>query len=177
KKVIAQSIGFMYEAGEGLATEETPLDLDSSGDRKVTVDGVIGLEEETSRMDEYVVLRFGWLYGPGTWYGKDGMIYNQFVDGKVTLSDGVTSFIHLDDAVETSIQALNFDNGIYNVADDEPVKGSDFAEWYKQQLNVDPEINIQPAQPFERGITNDKFKAQGGQLIYSTWKDGMNPIK
>lgn len=177
KKVIAQSIGFMYEAGEGLATEETPLDLDSNGDRKVTVDGVIGLEEETSRMDEYVVLRFGWLYGPGTWYGKDGMIYNQFVDGKVTLSDGVTSFIHLDDAVETSIQALNFDNGIYNVADDEPVKGSDFAEWYKQQLNVDPEINIQPAQPFERGITNDKFKAQGGQLIYSTWKDGMNPIK
>lgn len=177
KKVIAQSIGFMYKAGEGLATEETPLDLDSSGDRKVTVDGVIGLEEETSRMDEYVVLRFGWLYGPGTWYGKDGMIYNQFVDGKVTLSDGVTSFIHLDDAVETSIQALNFDNGIYNVADDEPVKGSDFAEWYKQQLNVDPEINIQPAQPFERGITNDKFKVQGGQLIYSTWKDGMNPIK
>lgn len=177
KKVIAQSIGFMYEAGEGLATEETPLDLDSSGDRKVTVDGVIGLEEETSRMDEYVVLRFGWLYGPGTWYGKDGMIYNQFVDGKVTLSDGVTSFIHLDDAVETSIQALNFDNGIYNVADDEPVKGSDFAEWYKQQLNVDPEINIEPAQPFERGITNDKFKAQGGKLIYSTWKDGMNPIK
>ncbi|COS03341.1 NAD dependent epimerase/dehydratase family [Streptococcus pneumoniae] len=177
KKVIAQSIGFMYEAGEGLATEETPLDLESSGDRKVTVDGVIGLEEETSRMDEYVVLRFGWLYGPGTWYGKDGMIYNQFVDGNVTLSDGVTSFVHLDDAVETSIQALNFDNGIYNVADDEPVKGSDFAEWYKQQLNVDPEINIQPAQPFERGITNDKFKAQGGKLIYSTWKDGMNPIK
>ena len=167
----------MYEAGEGLATEETPLDLESSGDRKVTVDGVIGLEEETSRMDEYVVLRFGWLYGPGTWYGKDGMIYNQFVDGNVTLSDGVTSFVHLDDAVETSIQALNFDNGIYNVADDEPVKGSDFAEWYKQQLNVDPEINIQPAQPFERGITNDKFKAQGGKLIYSTWKDGMNPIK
>lgn len=82
KKIIAQSIGFVYEAGEGLATEETPLDLDSTGDRKVTVDGVVGLEEETSRMDEYVVLRFGWLYGPGTWYGKDGMIYNQFIDAK-----------------------------------------------------------------------------------------------
>ena len=50
------------------------------------------------------------------------MIYNQFIDGDVTLSDGVTSFVHLDDAVETSIQAINFDNGIYNVADDEPVK-------------------------------------------------------
>ncbi|VTS54913.1 putative NAD-dependent epimerase/dehydratase [Staphylococcus hyicus] len=153
KKVIAQSIAFMYEPGEGLANEKT------------------------ARMDEYVVLRFGWLYGPGTWYGKDGMIYNQFMDGQVTLSDGVTSFVHLDDAVETSIQAIHFENGIYNVADDAPVIGSEFAEWYKEQLGVEPNIDIQPAQPFERGVSNEKFKAQGGTLIYKTWKDGMNPIK
>lgn len=174
KKVIAQSIAFMYEPGEGLASETTALDFNSTGDRKVTVDGVVGLEEETARMDEYVVLRFGWLYGPGTWYGKDGMIYNQFMDGQVALSDGVTSFVHLDDAVETSI---HFENGIYNVADDAPVKGSEFAEWYKEQLGVEPNIDIQPAQPFERGVSNEKFKAQGGTLIYKTWKDGMNPIK
>ncbi|HGO3186180.1 TPA: NAD-dependent epimerase/dehydratase family protein [Staphylococcus aureus] len=174
KKVIAQSIAFMYEPGEGLAYEKTALDFNSTGDRKVTVDGVVGLEEETTRMDEYVVLR---LYGPGTWYGKDGMIYNQFMDGQVTLSDGVTSFVHLDDAVETSIQAIHFENGIYNVADDAPVKGSEFAEWYKEQLGVEPNIDIQPAQPFERGVSNEKFKAQGGTLIYKTWKDGMNPIK
>ncbi|MCQ9278269.1 NAD-dependent epimerase/dehydratase family protein [Staphylococcus borealis] len=177
KKVVAQSIGFMYEPGEGLATEETPLDNHSDGDRKITVDGVIGLEKETARMDHYVVLRFGWLYGPGTWYGKDGMIYNQFKNGEVTLSDGVTSFIHLDDAVEVSIQAMNFDNGIYNVADDAPVKGSEFAEWYAKEVGVDPKVTIQPAQPFERGIKNDKFKAQGGTLIYNTWKDGMHPLK
>lgn len=176
KKVIAQSIAFTYESGSGLATEETSLDYHSTGDRKITVDGVEGLEKETARIGEYVILRFGWLYGPGTWYGKDGMIYNQFIDGNVTLSDGVTSFVHIDDAVETSIQAIDFDNGIYNVADDEPVKGSDFAEWYKNQLQVDPKITIQPAQPFERGVTNDKFKEQGGTLIYSSWKDGMNPI-
>ncbi|HHW9811920.1 TPA: NAD-dependent epimerase/dehydratase family protein [Staphylococcus aureus] len=174
KKVIAQSIAFMYEPGEGLAYEKTALDFNSTGDRKVTVDGVVGLEEETARMDEYVVLR---LYGPGTWYGKDGMIYNQFMDGQVTLSDGVTSFVHFDDAVETSIQAIHFENGIYNVADDAPVKGSEFAEWYKEQLGVEPNIDIQPAQPFERGVSNEKFKAQGGTLIYKTWKDGMNPIK
>lgn len=177
KKVVAQSIGFMYEPGEGLATEEAPLDNHSDGDRKITVDGVIGLEKETARMDQYVVLRFSWLYGPGTWYGKDGMIYNQFKDGEVTLSDGVTSFIHLDDAVEVSIQAMNFDTGIYNVADDEPVKGSDFVVWYSKEVSADPEVTIQPVQPFERGITNDKLKEQGGTLIYNTWKDGMHPLK
>lgn len=41
----------------------------------------------------------------------------------------------------------------------------------------DPKVTIQPAQPFERGITNDKFKEQGGTLIYNTWKDGMHPLK
>ena len=166
----------MYEPGEGLATEETPLDNHSDGDRKITVDGVVGLEKETARMDQYVVLRFGWLYGPGTWYGKDGMIYNQFKDGEVTLSDGVTSFIHLDDAVEVSIQAMNFDTGIYNVADDEPVKGSRLCSMvFKSWLWI--QSHYQPAQPFERGITNDKFKEQGGTLIYNTWKDGMHPLK
>ena len=52
----------MYEPGEGLATEETPLDNHSDGDRKITVDGVVGLEKKPL-VWKYVVLRFGWLYG------------------------------------------------------------------------------------------------------------------
>ncbi|MFY2153013.1 NAD-dependent epimerase/dehydratase family protein [Mammaliicoccus sciuri] len=173
----SQSIAFVYEAGDTLATEETSLDYDASGDRKITVDGVEGLEKESARLNKHVILRYGLLYGPGTWYGKDGMIYNQFINGEVTMTDGVQSFIHIDDAVETAIQALNFESGIYNVADDEPVKGDDWAKWYANELNVTPTLNIEPAAPFERGVTNKKFKDQGGKLIYTTWKDGMHPIK
>lgn len=173
----SQSIAFVYEAGDTLATEETSLDYDASGDRKITVNGVEGLEKESARLNKHVILRYGLLYGPGTWYGKDGMIYNQFINGEVTMTDGVQSFIHIDDAVETAIQALNFESGIYNVADDEPVKGDDWAKWYSNELNVTPTLNIEPAAPFERGVTNKKFKDQGGKLIYSTWKDGMHPIK
>lgn len=44
----SQSIAFAYEGGNGLATEDTPLDYESSGDRKITVDGVDGLEKETA---------------------------------------------------------------------------------------------------------------------------------
>ncbi|MFT2140321.1 NAD-dependent epimerase/dehydratase family protein [Staphylococcus sp. GDY8P145P] len=173
----SQSIAFVYEAGDTLATEETSLDYDASGDRKITVDGVEGLEKESARLNKHVILRYGLLYGPGTWYGKDRMIYNQFINGEVTMTDGVQSFIHIDDAVETAIQALNFESGIYNVADDEPVKGDDWAKWYANELNVSPTLNIEPAAPFERGVTNKKFKDQGGKLIYTTWKDGMHPIK
>ena len=46
----SQSIAFAYEGGNGLATEDTPLDYESSGDRKITVDGVDGLEKETARI-------------------------------------------------------------------------------------------------------------------------------
>lgn len=93
------------------------------------------------------------------------------------MTDGIQSFIHIDDAVEVAIQALNFESGIYNIVDDEPVKGDVWAEWYVGLLNVNPEINIQTSESHERGADNTKFKNQGGKLIYPSWKQGMNPIK
>lgn len=176
RQIQSQSIAFAYEAGNDLATEETPLDYQSTGDRKITVNGVEGLEQETKRIDNHVILRYGLLYGPGTWYGKEGMIYNQFINGQVTITDGIQSFIHIDDAVEVAIQALNFEAGTYNVSDDEPTSRSAWAQWYADLLKVDPNIKVQTAAPFERGVNNFKFKQQGGTLQYTTWKDGMNPI-
>ncbi|SCS20116.1 NAD-dependent epimerase/dehydratase family protein [Staphylococcus caeli] len=177
KQLQSQSIAFTYEGGDTLATEETPLDYHSTGDRKVTVDGVEGLESQTARIEHYVGLRYGLLYGPGTWYGKDGMIYNLFKEDNVTMSDGVQSFIHIDDAVEVAIQALHFEPGIYNVTDDEPVKGDVWAQWYADLLNVNPTLNIQSAATHERGASNAKLRAHGGQLIYPSWKQGMDPIQ
>ncbi|WP_436957030.1 NAD-dependent epimerase/dehydratase family protein [Staphylococcus sp. AS1337] len=177
KHMQSQSIAFTYEGGNTLATEDTPLDYNAIGDRKTTVAGVEGLESETARIENYVVLRYGLLYGPGTWYGKNGLIYNSFIEGAVTMTDGIQSFIHIDDAVEVAIQALNFESGIYNIADDEPVKGNVWAQWYADLLNVQPEINIQPSESHERGANNAKFHNQGGKLIYPSWKQGMDPIK
>lgn len=173
----SQSIAFVYEGGQGLATEETPLDYQATGERKVTVDGVEALEQETARIPHHVILRYGLLYGPQTWFGKDGMIYNQFIDGSVSMSNGIQSFIHIDDAVETAIQALSFEPGIYNVTDDNPVDGETWAKWYAQLLNVNPTLNIEQAADYERGASNKKFRQQGGKLIYSDWQEGMNPIK
>ncbi|MBF7019503.1 NAD(P)-dependent oxidoreductase [Staphylococcus sp. 18_1_E_LY] len=173
----SQSIAFVYEGGQGLATEETPLDYQSTGERKVTVDGVEALEQETARIPHHIILRYGLLYGPETWFGKDGMIYNQFIDGSVSMSNGIQSFIHIDDAVETAIQALSFEPGIYNVTDDNPVDGEAWAKWYAQLLNVNPTLNIEPAADHERGASNQKFRQQGGKLLYADWQEGMNPIK
>lgn len=174
--IISQSLAFMYTPGDTLADENTPLDTASEGDRKITVDGVIGVEEESARLPHFVVLRYGMMYGPGTWFGKDGMIYNQFKEGKVTQSKGITSFVHIDDTVEAAVHALTMPSGIYNVVDDEPVDGETWAQWYAQQLKVDPEIEYTEVAPFERGASNSKYKTQEGTLRYPSWKDGMRDL-
>ena len=104
--IISQSLAFMYAPGASLADEQTALDTESSGDRKITVDGVIGLEKESQRLSHAVILRYGMMYGEGTWYGKGGMIYNQFKAGKAQVSKGVTSFVHIEDTVEAAVAAL-----------------------------------------------------------------------
>ena len=74
RRVVAQSIAWAYEAGEVPATEDVPLDLGSSGSRRRTVQGVAALEAAVREAPEWVVLRYGLLYGPGTWYSRGGLM-------------------------------------------------------------------------------------------------------
>src|SRR5271170_3373697 len=64
-RVVAQSIAFVYAPGDGLRTEDDPLDLAAEGLRQLTVQGVVALEHavlNTPAIDG-VVLRYGLLYG------------------------------------------------------------------------------------------------------------------
>ena len=54
-----------------LRVESDPLDLGATGARKRTVDGVVALEDATLQMPDGIVLRYGLLYGPGTWFERD----------------------------------------------------------------------------------------------------------
>src|SRR6185503_20070257 len=67
RRVVAQSIAFDYAPGPGARVETDPLD--SSPQQAVTVEGVVRLEEQVmeTRDIQGVVLRYGRLYGPGTW--------------------------------------------------------------------------------------------------------------
>src|ERR1700694_5079116 len=70
RRAVAQSIAFVYAQGEGACAEEDPLDLAAEGVRQLTVQGIVALEREvlmTPGIDG-VVLRYGHLYGPGSWY-------------------------------------------------------------------------------------------------------------
>jgi nucleoside-diphosphate-sugar epimerase len=73
---------------------------------------------------EGVVLRYGFFYGPGTWYRPGGAIAEQAQRGEASIiGDGnaVWSFVHIDDAVAATIASLTAEPGVYNVVDDDPL--------------------------------------------------------
>jgi nucleoside-diphosphate-sugar epimerase len=98
RRVVAQSIAWAYQAGKGPATEDVPLDLGASGSRRRTVQGVAALEAAVREAPEWVVLRYGVLYGPGTWYSRGGLMAQRASRGELAADGDVSSFVHVDDA-------------------------------------------------------------------------------
>jgi nucleoside-diphosphate-sugar epimerase len=67
RRLVAQSIAWVYAPGREPHDEDDPLDLAAVGDRAVTAQGVVALERAVMGAVpvEGVVLRYGWFYGPG----------------------------------------------------------------------------------------------------------------
>ena len=122
RRVIFQSVAFStVMEGPWVLDETAPL-LDwphLAGLRKMER-LVLGAEAL-----EGVVLRYGFLYGPGTWYAPDGFMAELARKRQLAIigsGEGRSSFIHVDDAAAATVLALDQGKpGIYNITDDEPV--------------------------------------------------------
>jgi nucleoside-diphosphate-sugar epimerase len=117
-RLIAQSIAFIYAPGDGVRVESDLLDSSES------VPAVRVLEEATLAMPEGIVLRYGYLYGPGTWYE----------------SPAKPPSIHVDAAAQAALLALTKGQpGIYNIAEDDGYCSSDKA---KRDLGFDAGFRV-----------------------------------
>ncbi|MCM0599758.1 NAD-dependent epimerase/dehydratase family protein [Periweissella fabalis] len=173
KQIIAQSIAWSYAPGDNLATEETPLDITAPAPRQTTVNGILALEKAVKTLPLWTILRYGTLYGPGTWYDQGNLINQQMAAGELTLSLGITSFIHINDAVQAAMQALTLPQGVYNIVDNQPMANETWSQLYAQVMHSPQAPSFIPAQPFERGVSNAKWLANGGQLQYPTFAQGV----
>jgi nucleoside-diphosphate-sugar epimerase len=127
KRVIAQSIAFVYAAGEGPRHETDPLDLAAEGARAFTVAGVVALEEAVLNTPGVagLVLRYGYFYGPGTWHDKPSR----------------RPAIHIDAAAHAALLALTRGApGIYNIAED---NGAVAITKARVELGFDPNIRLE----------------------------------
>lgn len=176
KRVVSQSISWMNDAGNGLVIEDEALDTQATGDRQVILDGVIALEEETKRNTDFVILRYGNLYGPGTWYDTDGFYYTQYKNGSAVVTPGIHSFLHVTDAAKTAVQALEWESGTYFVVDNEPTSSIEFGEYYAALIQAPTPQKVDAAY-WERGQSNKKFVEVGGTLHHKSWRDGLQYLK
>lgn len=127
RRIVAESVAFFYEpTGDWVKEEEAPL-LRSAG--KPFTEGVAAIHDLEAQVVgaeglEGVVLRFGWLYGPGTYYADDGSVTADVRRRRFPLvgeGSGTFSFVHVEDAGSAVLAALERGGpGAYNVVDDEP---------------------------------------------------------
>lgn len=172
-RFVAQSYCF-YAPGTGLASEEDALDL-SSGAFGGSIAGIAALERTVNEVPNGVILRYGTLYGPETWYAPGGAIAGQLLRGEFVATDDVTSFVHVDDAAEAAVLALDWPKGTFNIVDDEPAPATEWAPWLATMIGAPPPRTTTSASTTRRrGVSNAKARREvAWRPIHPSWRDAF----
>ena len=126
RRYLQQSSGFFLKAAAGtLADETSPLDVDASPSVAANAQSYTELEARlfSSNAIEGVALRYGFFYGPKTWYYPGGDAANMAMrqqNAVVGKGEGVSSFVHIHDAAIATAALLAAPPGVYNLVDDDP---------------------------------------------------------
>lgn len=133
RRLIAESVAFFYvPEGDWVKGEDAPAFGDAPGPFGDASRALTELEQQVTGTEglEGVVLRYGWLYGPGTYYDRSGSQTEDFHRRRMPIigrGTGIFSFIHVEDAASATVAAVERGGpGVYNVVDDEPAPMS---EW------------------------------------------------
>jgi nucleoside-diphosphate-sugar epimerase len=125
RRYVLQSSGFWYAPGPGLADESSLLAVDASPGVAAGARTYVELESTAFRLPEIdcVAMRYGFFYGPGTWFTNAGDMGDQVRRQQVPVigdGQGVASFVHIEDAASATVMALECAPGQYNIVDDNP---------------------------------------------------------
>src|SRR5271163_4011205 len=126
RRYLQQSSGFFLKAAAGaLADESSPLDVEASPSVAASAQTYAALEARlfSSNAMEGVALRYGFFYGPKTWYFPGEVAANMVMQQQnavVGRGEGVSSFVHIHDAAIATVALLTAEPGVYNLVDDDP---------------------------------------------------------
>jgi nucleoside-diphosphate-sugar epimerase len=135
RRFVAQggaSFGAYARTGGPIKSEEDPLDPEPAREMRAGVAAIRHLEQAVlgAQWTEGIVLRYGVFYGPGTSLAPGAEQFELVRKRKFPLvgdAGGVFSFIHIADAAEATVAAVEHGSrGVYNVVDDDPAT---VAEW------------------------------------------------
>ncbi len=173
QKMITQSISWIYGAGDQPAHEDELLDIDASGSHGRTVGAVQSMEQAVMEMPTAIILRYGLLYGSGTWYARESFTTDQLRRGELMVNDAVVSFLHVEDAARAALLALGWPIGIYNILDDEPATKNEIFGLYASLIGAALPPYQSGREGWERGESNAKARQIGWQPKFPTWREGF----
>ena len=190
-KLVSQSIAFAYAPrGDRVVDEDAPLNTNAGTEFRDAARAVAELERLTTEANG-VALRYGYFYGPGTSYARDGSIA-KMVERRVFAivgdGGGMFSFVHVRDAAEATVAALEIDGpAIFNIVDDEPAPLREWLPEYARLLGAKPPRRIPvwlarlgggrhavQLTTEQRGASNARARAQlRWSPAHETWRGGF----
>ncbi len=194
RRLVAESVAFLYApTGGAIKDEEAPLFADAPRPFDDTVAALEDLERQATGADgiEGLVLRFGQLYGPGTYFGAGGSQTEEVLKRRLPIvgeGGAVFSFIHVEDAAAATAAAVEGGApGAYNVVDDEPAPMSEWVPAFAEALGAKPprRVPVWLARLVAgaggavfatetRGASNEKAKRElGWQPSHPSWREGF----
>lgn len=194
RRYIAQNVCFWYAPdGPPVADEDARLATDAPEPFGSSVRLHIDMERQIVQNPNFdgLVLRFGYWYGPGTSFDRDGYTTREVRRRRFPIvgsGAGLFSFVHIDDVVSATIAALDRGApGAYNICDDEPAPMREWLPAFADALGAPPPrrvpawlvrliagrfVVVQTTQM--RGASNAKAKRElGWQPAYPSWRDGF----
>jgi nucleoside-diphosphate-sugar epimerase len=195
RRLVAESFAPLYgQKGGWVKEERDELFLDGPEPFGAAATALADLERQVLEAEgiEGIVLRFGWLYGPGTYFDRDGSQTAEALKRRLPVvgkGDGTYSFVHVEDAASAIVAAIERGApGIYNVSDDEPAPMRDWVPVFCEAVGAKRPRRL-PAWLVRlvagagaaamatsvRGASNAKIKHElGWQPRYSSWRQGFH---
>jgi nucleoside-diphosphate-sugar epimerase len=194
RRVVAQSISFVYRPGPGVRTEHDPLWTEAKGQIGSLARSLATLESETLGTDvEGVVLRYGTYYGSGT-YVAPGGLYAALIARRLLpvpgAGGGLFGLVHIEDAVSATVAALDGPVGVFNVVGDVPAPASEWMPFAadllgaKRPRTVPPTLARLAAGSFmtylmceQPAVSNARAKSELGWMpAHPDWHDGLREV-
>lgn len=194
RRVVAESVAFFYTPeGDWVKGEDAPLNLGAPGVFGTAAAALAELESQVLDVEgmEGVVLRYGWLYGPGTFFAADGSSTEDAHKRKLPIvggGGGTFSFLQVEDAGAATVAAVERGApGAYNVVDDEPAPMREWVPAFCEAVGAKKPFRVPawiarivagPAAVASatqlRGADNAKAKAElGWQPSRPSWRQGF----
>jgi nucleoside-diphosphate-sugar epimerase len=149
RRFVAQSNCVVYaRTGGAVKTEEEERDASPAREMRESLAAIHHLEDAVlgARWTEGIVLRYGWFYGPGTSLSPDGEQFELIRRRKFPLvgdGGGIWSFIHIADAAEATVAAIERGHrGVYNVVDDDPAPVAEWLPALAQTLGAKKPVRV-----------------------------------